>query len=84
MFRNILFPNPGKDIRVAAFTHPEGRYLASYYGQKGLADIQTLNLFLPPVNKPSLLIVHLTDNELLFFKPFFCESTSYSLFKKRL
>jgi hypothetical protein len=72
--KSIIDKNRGKDILVASFTHPVAPYIASYYGQKGLADIQTLNLFLPQVNKPSLLIVHLTDDELLLFKPFLAKT----------
>jgi len=71
---SIINKNPGKDILVASFTHPVAPRVAAYYGQKELVDIQTLNLFLPPVNKPSLLIVHLSDDELLFFKPFFTKA----------
>ena len=72
----LIENNPTKELYVASYTHPTAPHLAAYYGQKGLADSETLNSSLPKVTRPGLLVLHLSDAELPYFKSFFLKTNA--------
>ena len=77
----LIKNNPDKKILVASYTFPTAPHLATYYGQQGLVDGKTLNSVLPSVKNPSILLVHLPDDELPLFAEFFKKANPVHLSK---
>lgn len=78
---SLIVENPDKEILATAYTHPTASHFAAYYGQKAMMNSENLNKILPRVKKPTLLLVHLTDDELPLFKNFL-SATKVPLYKK--
>lgn len=77
---DFIKENKNKEILVGDY-YPGANDLGSFYGKKGLMDCLELNKKLPAVKQKTLLLLHLTDDQLPEFKEFFTR-TNPLLYKK--